>query len=219
MFREHNNVVWGTYCSCGNECSIIQNQHHPWVDSTFSVQMKCASCGNRVVINQNSARKFYNEKVYSFFTGLNGTVIDFGCGDGFLSRYLLSQDDIDTIYGVDVDSESMEQTRDILSHKFTFKKYDGCNLNNIFLPNSVDYLVSRDVFMFISDYNRYFCDVNLIVKKGIRQMGWYKKSDSRIKNQLEPQQIAQKYQDMGWHVHLEELDWYKSSYSISADKD
>lgn len=180
--------------------------------------MKCASCGSRIFIDQNSAQNFYNKKIYSFFTGLNGTIVDFGCGDGFLSRSLLSQDNIHKIYGVDIDLECLNQTKDITDHRFVFKNYDGCNLCNLFNPNSIDFLINRDVFMFIDNPNQYFSDVNMIVKKGIRQMGWYKKSDSRIKNKLEPQQIAEKFKNMGWHVQLQELDWYMSGYFLIADK-
>lgn len=218
MFKEHSNVIWGAYCNCGNECSILQNLHHPWVDKEFSVQMKCASCGSNIVIDQISAQNFYNSKIYSFFTGITGTILDFGCGDGFLSRFILSQQDIQAIYGIDIDTECIKQTKNITDNRFEFMKYDGCSLNTLFPKNSIDYLVSRDVFMFIDNPDQYFLDINQIIVKGVRQMGWYKKTDSKIKNRLEPQIIARKYESMGWHVQLKELDWYKSGYFISANR-
>lgn len=52
MFKEHNFIVWGTYCKCGNECSILQNEHHPWIDTAFAVKLKCSSSGSEVMKNK-----------------------------------------------------------------------------------------------------------------------------------------------------------------------
>lgn len=72
--------------------------------------------------------------------------------------------------------------------------------------------------MFIEDTERYFKDITGIVNKGIRQMGWYQKDNSRMKNKLVPEQIADEYIKRGWKVELEYLDWYKSGYFINAYK-
>ncbi|MEG1142228.1 MAG: hypothetical protein RSE41_07270 [Clostridia bacterium] len=92
MFREHNFVIWGTYCKCGNDCSILQNKHHPWDDTQFSIKLKCNVCNSDVVVDKNSAKIFYNNKIYSYFRNLYGEIVDLGCGGGFLSRYLICQD-------------------------------------------------------------------------------------------------------------------------------
>ncbi len=91
MFKEHRFVIWGTRCQCGCECGILQNQHHPWINTEFIVKLICPACGREVSIDKNSAETFYNKKIYSYFNDLYGTVVDFGCGDSFLSRYLIRQ--------------------------------------------------------------------------------------------------------------------------------
>lgn len=58
MFEEHEFTVWGTYCQCGNECSILQNEYHPWIDTQFTIKLKCNSCNNEIIIDKNSAETF-----------------------------------------------------------------------------------------------------------------------------------------------------------------
>lgn len=220
MFKEHRFTIWGTYCKCGCECSILQNEHHPWIDTEFTIKLKCPLCGNEVTIDKNSAEAFYNNKIYSYYNGLYGKVIDLGCGNGFLSRYLINQSKIDKVYGLDIDVNCINELADIMKkeNKFKYFNCDIRNINNIFKPNSIDFLVSRDVFMFIEDTDRYFDNITEIINKGIRQIGWYIEDNTRMKNKLVPHQIAEEYTKRGWVVELKYLDWYKSGYFISANK-
>jgi len=207
MFKEHGFTVWGTYCKCGNECSILQNRYHPWVDTEFTTKLKCSSCGNEVTIDRKCAEEFYNNKIYSYYNGLYGKVIDLGCGGGFLSRYLLNQAKVDKIYGLDCDVDCINELEDIKEQtKFQFIQSDIRNIGSKISSNSIDFLVSRDVFMFVEDTDRYFDDITRLVTKGIRQMAWYMKDNSRMKNKLEPKQIADEYIKRGWKVEIEYLD-------------
>lgn len=220
MFKEHNFTIWGMYCKCGNECSILQNKYHPWIDTEFTVKIKCSSCGNEIIIDRKAAEAFYNNKIYSYYNGLYGRVVDLGCGEGFLSRYLLYQEKVNKIYGLDNDENCINELEDIIKEqkKFEFINSDISGISSRFSRGSIDFLVSRDVFMFIEDTERYFKDITGIVNKGIRQMGWYQKDNSRMKNKLVPEQIADEYIKRGWKVELEYLDWYKSGYFINAYK-
>lgn len=220
MFNEHDFTIWGTCCKCGNECSILQNEHHPWIDTEFTVKLKCSSCGSEIIIDRKAAEAFYDNKIYSYYDGLYGKVIDLGCGGGFLSRYLINQEKVDKIYGIDNDADCINELEDIIKEqkKFEFINSDISGISSRFSRGSMDFLVSRDVFMFIEDTERYFKDITEIVNKGIRQMGWYQKDNNRMKNKLEPEQIAHEYIKRGWKVELEYLDWYKSGYFINAYK-
>jgi len=80
------------------------------------------------------------------------------------------------------------------------------------------HMIPRTLFMFVEDTDRYFNDIPNIISKGIRQIGWCIKDNSRMKNKLVPQQIADEYTKRGWTVELEYLDWYKSVYFINAYK-
>lgn len=221
MFKKNEFIIWGNYCNkCGNECSILQNEHHPWNDTTFSIKLKCNFCGNEVIVDKKHAEVFYNNKIYSYYNGLYGKVIDLGCGSGFLSRYLLNQNQIEKIYGLDKDKGCLDKLSDIIKgeKKFEFINYDISNISKIFNLKSIDFLISRDVFMFIGDTDRYFEEITKIVNSGIRQIAWYLKDNSRMKNKLTPHQIANEYRKRGWNVELKYLDWYKYGYFINAYK-
>ncbi|WP_234123888.1 class I SAM-dependent methyltransferase [Clostridium hydrogenum] len=218
MLKENKFVIWGTYCECKNECSILQNEHHPWVDTEFTVKLKCNCCGKEITIDRKKAEEFYNNKIYSYYNSLYGNIVDLGCGDGFLSRFLIKQNKVEKIYGLDIDDACLYGVADIIGEKFQFIQSDIKSIGSNFKDNNIDFLVSRDVFMFIEDTDRYFDDVTKIVSKGIRQMGWYIEDNVRMKNKLKPEQIAKEYIKRGWKVEMEYLDWYKYGYFIRANK-
>lgn len=165
------------------------------------------------------AAAFYDEKILSYFAGVYGKVLDLGCGGGFLSRALLEENAIDKIYGLDIDEQCTDELKDIMiSNKFQFIKVDISALGEVFGDRNVDFLVSRDVFMFIEDTDKYFEAITKIVSKEIRQMGWYQGSNNRMKNNLTPDKIVEEYNKRGWTTEIEYLDWYKAGYFIRASK-
>lgn len=87
--------------------------------------------------------------------------------------------------------------------------------NKLAEAGAFDYLVSRDVFMFIEDTEQYFNDVTHLIHKGIYQMGWDITNHPRMKNTLKSDETAK---ENGWQVEIEYLDWYKSGYLIKAIK-
>ncbi|WP_373899402.1 class I SAM-dependent methyltransferase [Haloimpatiens sp. FM7315] len=273
MFKEHNYVAWGDICSCGSEVYVLQNKYHPWEDVDFKIKIKCRNCGKSLEVDKSKAENFYNRKILSYFKDVEGTVIDLGCGSGFLSEYLLENNNVKKIYAIDNDIESKKfidelnlanrlncanelNCRDISNcedksdfdsrldwknksnlsdrcnfadklhlrdksnnkDKITFLHMDICDLGKCFENKKVDYIVSRDVFMFVDDTERYFQDVNKVVSKGVRQMGWYIGENKRMRNKLTPEEIKEKLINRDWKVYLEDLDWYKSGYFIRADK-
>ncbi|MET1247727.1 class I SAM-dependent methyltransferase [Sporolactobacillus sp. STCC-11] len=170
-------------------------------------------------MDQKAAEDYYNQRIYSYFQTIHGTVLDLGCGGGFLSRFMLANNPVTKVYGLDRGEECANELADLTKNgKFQFIQADVSHLNNLFAERSLDFLVSRDVFMFISNTDRYFNDVTKLVNCGIRQMGWFMKDSRRMKNHLRPEQIAHEYRQRGWTVHLESLDWYKSGYFIRADR-
>lgn len=219
MFREHNNIVWGGICKCGNECFILQNKFHPWDDVDFKMISKCYKCGAAIEIDKNSAEEYYNNKILSYYNNIEGEVIDLGCGDGFLTKFLVRENKITKIYAIDNDSFCKVDIEKInLNKKIDFINMDITELGKQFKNKEIDYLVNRDVFMFIEDTERYFDDITKIVKKGIKQMGWYLSNSKRMKNRLLPEEIVMQLEKRNWTTKIEYLDWYKSGYFIEAYK-
>ncbi len=213
MMVEHQFVIWGTHCDCGEDCFILQNQFHPWVQCDFVVKMNCQKCGKEIMISQKEAMEFYNEKIYSCFHSVKGDIIDLGCGGGFITQFIANLDHVREVFGLDIQDSTVGK-----ENKVTFIKDDISNISKYFKEKSVDYIVHRDVFMFISDTKQYFDDVSKIVKRGVIQLGWYMKDNVRMLNQMHPEEIKTELEKKGFHVKLSYLDWYKCGYLIEANK-
>lgn len=220
MFKEHNFAVWGSNCTCGQECFILQNKFHPWIEKEFIIKIKCPSCGREQEIDGDKASEFYSRKILRYYRNIEGSVIDLGCGGGFLAEFLAKEEKVHKIYAVDNDISCREEIEgvDCGKGKISFIHMDVCNLDKQFNQSEIDFLVSRDVFMFIDNTEKYFNDVTAIVKKGIRQMGWYAANNERMKNHLHPDQIVEELAKRNWKVNIEYLDWYKCGYFIEAIK-
>lgn len=221
MELKNNFIIWGDICDCGNECSILQNKVHPWDNSNFIIRIQCPECGNIVEINNDKAGKFYNQKILGYFNNVKGTIIDLGCGGGFLTSYIVKIEDVLKVYSIDKDKSCKEDIEaiDDKSNKIEFLNMDIINLTNQFESKSIDYIICRDVFMFIDITSKFFDNASEIVRKGIKIMGWYMPSNERIHNRLHPDDICKEFNNRGWKTRLEYLNWYKYGYFISATVD
>lgn len=94
MFKEHNNIIWGSQCSCGEENYILQNKYHPWIETDFKAVLSCPSCHRSLIIDRVCAEHYYNQKILSHFEDVKGKILDLGCGGGFLSHHLIQKDEV-----------------------------------------------------------------------------------------------------------------------------
>ncbi len=220
MFKEHGYVIWGTKCSCGRENFILQNKFHPWVESDFILKIKCSNCKNVLEIDRQIATQYYNQKIFCFFDDVEGVILDIGCGGGFLTQHLIDKKDVNQVLAVDIDNDCKEEI-DKLKDKgknVEFKLCDLSDISELFEGKSVDYVVNRDVFMFVENTKKYFDDISRIARRGIRQMGWFVSGNERMKNNLTPSEIVKELEKRDWNVELFALDWYKCGYFIKADR-
>ncbi|MGI5853416.1 MAG: class I SAM-dependent methyltransferase [Bacillota bacterium] len=229
MFLEHDFVVWGTLCDCGRDVAVLQNKVFPWSESDFQIKMICPACGKMVVVDQGRASDYYSRKILAMYDDVRGTVLDLGCGGGFLTEYVAAKKEVTRVLAIDPDpgcAEAINQIPDP-EGKIDFRVADASVLGDLAGAGmagveagtpSIDYLIHRDVFMFIDDPEKYFDDVTKIVRRGIRHVGWFMSGNARMKNTLEPQQILSELEKRGWRAQLHILDWYKCGYYISADK-
>ncbi|MBS4535341.1 class I SAM-dependent methyltransferase [Clostridium sp. D2Q-14] len=217
MFKEHNYIIWGTKCPCGRENFILQNKFHPWNESDFKIVIKCSYCKSFLTVDKQAAEQFYNERIYSYFEDVEGIVLDVGYGGGFLTQHLINKESVEKIYAIDIDENSKEEINKLVTkHKnIEFKLCDLKNILEAFKEKSVDYVVNRDVFMFVEDTQKYFDDITKIVRKGIRQMGWFISDNKRMKNKLMPSDIAAELKKRGWKVELRILEMKQSARRVT----
>ncbi len=215
---EHNNTIWGSKCGCGYKNYILQNKFHPWDKTDFTIHIICPNCKEQLIVDQKKAAEYYNNKIYGYYRHVTGHIIDLGCGGGFLSNYLLHNNQVTKISALDINKDVEENISYLNQKKIQFIHAGASELTQHFKTNSVDYLVHRDVFMFIEDTLKYFDDITNIVSKGVVHIGWYMSNNKRMKNQLLPTQIKEQLENRGWDVTLEYLSWYKCGYVIIANK-
>ncbi len=220
IFPEHNYVIWGTKCTCGEENYVLQNQFHPWNETDYKIKIKCSKCNRQLEIDHLAAEAFYNKKIYHFFNDVEGTILDIGSGGGFLTQQLIDKQNVNKVYAIDIDNQSEIEINKLvdMNKNVKFKCLDVKDISETFEAQSIDYIVNRDVFMFMEDPEKYFNDVTTIARKGLRQMGWFINGNKRMKNNLSPYKIVEELKQRKWKVELEILDWYKSGYFIKADK-
>lgn len=220
MFQEHPFAVWGTHCPCGADVFVHQNSFHPWERADLVIRMRCPKCGRNVAVDQAAASDYYSQKILSYYDDASGEVLDLGCGGGFLTEFLAKKDDVTCVHAIDPDEGCRESigSLDDPGGKIRFAPADAGAIERLFPPGSLDYLVHRDVFMFIEDPGKYFDDVTRVVRRGIRHMGWYVAGNPRMKNAVKPDAIVAELQKRGWSAEIEYLDWYKCGYFVRADK-
>lgn len=218
-FQEHRNIIWGKKCeNCGHDVYLLQQDYHPWGDKEFAPLVTCPKCQQKQIINKEQAAIYYSRKIYSFFDIPDGVVLDLGCGGGFLSSKLIQNSKITKIFAVDYDQNVQKSIESIKSPKIKFINQDADHLENNKLISNVDYLVHRDLFMFISNTENYFNYVRKSVSKSVYHMGWFIRGSERMKNQLLPEEIKEKYLEKGFEVSIKYPDWYSCGYFIRADR-
>jgi len=207
-------VVWGTICSCGEECFVLQTELHPWNEHECSLEVECRKCKGVNLIDKDAAEKYYNSKISSCFAELRGTVVDYGCGGGFMTEMNLDNGDITRVYSIDIDPVCLESFSSINDSRVTFILGDYNDLKKV--DSSIDELISRDVIMFIDKPVEFVEVLTGTIGKRIRLMAWYNPSLGRMTNHLTPQQWQELFSDYGWKVKVEALEWYKYGYFIDC---
>lgn len=211
-------VVWGTKCNCGSDCYILQEDHHPWNSSEHFEEVICSNCGKLHRVGQKEASSYYSQRIFNMFSHLSGNVIDFGCGSGFLTWYANQEQSVTDIYAIDADS-GCEKPIAGIDRGIHFINGSTLEMEKSIPESHITELVSRDVLMFIKDVGRFVEVSSRLVSERIRHLAWYKPSDPRVSNNLQPESLKVMYEQLGWRVELTYLDWYAYGYFLDARKD
>lgn len=209
-------MIWGTKCTfCGNDVFILQEENHPWFATNTVHKVKCEVCETVNCINQREAERFYNSRIYEQYEHISGNVVDIGCGGGLITNYLDTKKEVDNIYAIDSDYVSKDSLN--LSDKIHFIHGNVEGIDKLLDGISIDYMVSRDVVMYIENLPLCIQKASHIVQKGMVIVGWYNPTLSRVKNDVHPEEIKTMLTGQGFEVEYKELNWYKWGYKINAN--
>jgi len=212
-----NNNIWGTKCSCGEDCFVLRSDLHPWQKTNYKLEIICPKCGKANLVDQNKASTFYSRKILSLFDKLKPKVIDFGCGGGFLTAFAAQQFQVVDVYAVDIDKNVKSHVQAI-SPKVRFIEGSISEMCLVMREKPVDELISRDVLMFLDNIESFIDDVTPYVGSKMRLLNWYMPNDRRVKNNLTPLQIRDLFINKGWKTKLSYLTWYKFGYFLEVDR-
>ena len=199
--------VWGTICECSNEVYTFKDEH-PWNgDEEIIETLTCDKCGKVHDINCFKASEFLENKIYECFKNASGNVLEIGCGGGLVTNCLKNNDKVKYLVTLDCDDESVSEISD---------KHIKMDLNHLDMSKfgiEFDYVVCRDVLMYLNDIEYTLKELSKISKKVIL-LNWYNVNHKNCINKTEPVkilEIASKYYD---NLELVYPWFYKNGYII-----
>jgi len=204
--------IWGKVCDCGNEVFDYFDENFYVMPKDYEKIMICPKCKTTNKISTNDAENFYKSKIFECFEGVYGNVLELGCGDGILTKYLATLQKVERITSVDLCN-----TLKLKSEKVKFKQLD---LNQIekFTPNiSYDFVVCKDILMYLDDIEKLFFylskySVNLLL------LNWFNFEHKNCINKATPTKIVNIIKKYYKVVDLEYPHFYKWGYLIKAEK-
>jgi len=98
--------------------------------------------------------EFYGKWLIDYLNkvGLSGTVLDLGCGNGFVANQILQRcPDVVQIIGVDKSEKACQEAKKLQDEYFFVKQVDAHNLSWEFNPGMVDFVVIIDALHHFSN--------------------------------------------------------------------
>lgn len=206
MNNKQNKNIWGKKCACGNDVYDFFDEH-VWSESNIGKEVVCSSCKQKVFIKIEEAREYYNDLIYSCFKEVKGNVLDIGCGGGLLTKYLLSKDEVDNVLAIDKDDKT--DVKDI------FMKIDLNDFDEDIFKMSFDYIVCKDVLMYLNDIDYTFRKLSKISDKVIL-LNWHNINHKNCLNKTSPEDILTILNKYYNNLEISYPFFYKWGYLIKS---
>lgn len=200
--------IWGCICDCGNEAFDYFEQH-PWLEHNIVKFVECNHCGKVHEIDSKIAEEFYNNKIFECFKDISGKVLEIGCGGGLISKYVKSLDKVEYLATVDIDDESISN----ISNKHY--KMDLNNFDESVFDTKFDFVICRDVLMYLDDLDYTFKKLSKISDKVVL-LNWYDRNHKNCLNKTEPLKILEILNKYYKDLSIEYPYFYKKGYLIKS---
>ena len=200
--------IWGTICECGNEVYNFYDDH-PWQDELIIKEVRCNKCNKLHKIDNDIASDFYNKKIFNCFSNLSGKVLEIGCGGGLITNYITSLKNVSYVATLDIDEESIS--------KISNKHYK-VNLNDFdesIFDIKFDYVICRDVLMYLNDIDYTFNKLSKISNKVIL-LNWYDINHKNCLNKTSPTDILNILSNYYENLTIDYPFFYKKGYLIKT---
>ncbi len=210
-----NNIV-GYECECGEEVSFLSELHpYGWSDD-FTLELTCPKCKQSHIISKSEAINFNAHKVHQLFDSIYGNVLEIGCEYGLLTNYISKNDKVKSITCIDI--EDYSDSRLLKNSKIKFVQQDLENLKLTSLKKDYDFLVCKDVLMYIMDIEKLVEKLSKVCKN-VLMINWFNAEKHNCKNKnaspLKVKKIFAKYYK---NVSLSYPHVYNDCYLIKASK-
>lgn len=209
-----NKNIWGKRCSCGN---IVYGfyEEHLFVEENINKEIVCLKCNKNNNIKKEEAREFYNKLIFECFKEVKGKVLEIGCGGGFLTTYLTNKKDVTSVLAVDNDMSNNEIK---YINSLDNCKYKNIDLNNFceeIFDEHFDYVVCKDVLMYLKDIDYTFNILSKISSK-IVLLNWHSINHKNCLNKTGPNDVYEIINKYYNDIEITYPSFYKWGYLVKT---
>ena len=201
-----NKNIWGKKCSCGRDV-YDYFEEHPWGEEHITKEVVCLNCKKKNIITRDEARAYYNNLIYDIFKEVNGNVLDIGCGGGLLTKYLLNKKEVNKVVAIDKDDDT--DVKDV------FVKVDLDDFDESIFDIHFDYVVCRDVLMYLKDIEYTFSKLSKVSDK-IILLNWFNEEHKNCLNKTSPTEILNILSKYYKNIEISYPSFYKWGYLIKS---
>lgn len=207
-----NKNIWGKRCSCGNIVYGFYDEHL-FTEEGVNREIICSKCNQINILKVEDCINFYNELIFDCFKEVKGRILEIGCGGGLLTEYLTEKSDVDEVMAIDNDVDKHEINYINSLNNCSFKKVNLNNFNEEIFGKHFDYVVCKDVLMYLEDIDYTFSKLSKISDK-IILLNWHNINHKNCLNKTIPNDIFEVIKKYYRDIEITYPSFYKWGYII-----
>lgn len=209
--------IWGKYCKCGN---IVYDyfDEHLYLEENIEKVIVCPKCKSDNIVSKEDARIFYNSLIYECFKDVKGKILELDCGGGLLTEYLSKKKDVELLVAIDRDMSNDEINYIKSLTNDNFYNIDLNDFNESFFNTHFDYVVCKDVLMYLDDIEVIFKKISNISNK-IILLNWHNENHKNCFNKTSPIAIVEILKKYYNNIVIEYPSFYKWGYLIKTEEE